>query len=326
MQPADAAMLEQAYVAFSSCQVKLGLDNDTYDVDFIRMLRRNMRNSKERSLRRLAPPAAADIAAGHPSAPARWEVLRDNWQVPSDPRDQERLETAYTTTKHCMLEVAGRQYVVDIEQMQQTNQETGHARKLHRAPLTPYSGLVPSGQIATGGPKRVVLVRHGEGVHNQTKNYSLVDPPLTQKGVDQAKSLQGNPLFEECQLLVVTPLQRAVHTAATVFGERPNCRTVITALHTERWSAKCDEGRPKGQLLADFPYVTDWQGWADLSGGIWWGTPATDANWQNVRLPAFCNWLRAQPEQHIVVVGHGGFFAPLAGKHMNNCEALELKV
>lgn len=315
MQPNDSASLEEAFSAFRACQLQLGTDDHMYEVDFVHMTRRNLENGQERPIRRLTP-------AGQP---AQWEVMREVWKLPSDIRDQRRLEDAYVACRTCSLEIGGQQYAVDFAVMQQTSQTTGYVRNLRRVPLKHFEA-VPSADISDTlhAPQRVVLVRHGEGIHNATENYGIVDPPLTAKGIEQAKSLRGNPSLEGCELLVVSPLQRAIHTAATVFGEQPVCRTVISALCTERWSARCDEGRPKAQLVADHPFVAAWEGWVELSEDIWWGTRTSDREWESERLPAFYDWLRAQPERKIVVVGHGGFFAPLAGKHLGNCEAIEI--
>jgi len=317
MQSQGSSFLEEALLAFSTCQLTLGLDDALYVVDFVRMARRNLKSSQERPLRRQCP-------AGQPAV---WEVMHDDWRLPSDARDQQRLETAYAAHTNCFIEVQGETYAIDLACMHQTNQKTGHIRNLRRkAILQPLSSPALEASEASCKCKFVVLVRHGQGTHNATKNYSIVDPPLTEKGISQAQSLRGHPFFDGCELLVVSPLQRAVQTAALIFGVQPVCRTVITAMHTERWSAKCDEGRPKAELLRDCPFVAEWEGWAELSKGIWWGTSVSDFAWEDERLPAFYDWLRAQPESKIVVVGHGGFFAPMAGKHLANCEAHQIEL
>eukprot|EP00811_Abedinium_folium_P032662 NODE_5690_length_1743_cov_7.766708.p1 GENE.NODE_5690_length_1743_cov_7.766708~~NODE_5690_length_1743_cov_7.766708.p1 ORF type:complete len:456 (+),score=100.48 NODE_5690_length_1743_cov_7.766708:118-1485(+) len=173
-------------------------------------------------------------------------------------------------------------------------------------------------------PQRVVLVRHGEGRHNATGRCSMVDPELTERGVAQARALKGNAALDGCDLLVVSPLRRAVQTAVAIFGEQPPCRVVLTALHSERWSGRCDEGTPKAQLLAEFPFLARWAGFDELSDGTWWATSASDGNWRRERVPAFGRWLRALPERRVVVVGHGAFFSPLASRYLDNCEAYEL--
>merc|ERR1712224_489287 len=89
--------------------------------------------------------------------------------------------------------------------------------------------------------QRVVLVRHGEGEHNATRNYKLIDPHLTEKGIIQARSLSGHPLFNGVELIVVSPLTRAVQTALEAFGPRPpHGRYYLSALHSEAVYSKAD--------------------------------------------------------------------------------------
>ncbi|CAK0847225.1 unnamed protein product, partial [Prorocentrum cordatum] len=116
------------------------------------------------------------------------------------------------------------------------------------------------GDAAEGPPQRVWLVRHGEGTHNATGRGGVLDPPLTPAGEEQAAALRGHPELQRCELLVVSPLRRAVQTAVAAFGERPRCRAVLSALCCERWASRCDEGRPKAQLLESFPFLRGWGG------------------------------------------------------------------
>ena len=41
------------------------------------------------------------------------------------------------------------------------------------------------------------------------------------------------------------------------------------------------------------------------------------------RIPLFAAWLRALPDERVVVVGHSGVFDKLLGKQMRNCELVE---
>jgi len=190
----------------------------------------------------------------------------------------------------------------------------------------PYSSGKCGDQTSENSSQhKVVLVRHGEGAHNAARRYRIRDPKLTANGFKQANGLRDSPLLQGCELLVVSPLSRAVQTAVALFGERPRCRTVLTALHTERWSALCDEGRPKSELRKEFPFLDDWDGWEELTEE-WWPDEHSDRHWEATRVPAFCDWLRAQSERHrkVVVIGHGAFFRVLAGQRLRNCEAVEI--
>lgn len=67
-----------------------------------------------------------------------------------------------------------------------------------------------------GCTKRVCFIRHGQGDHNASiKGWKLCDPPLNAKGEEQVKGLadQMRPSVEEFDLVVVSPLTRAMQTA-----------------------------------------------------------------------------------------------------------------
>ena len=179
----------------------------------------------------------------------------------------------------------------------------------------------------TSATKRIFLVRHGEGTHNATGDGSTIDPLLTARGQAQAAAIRGHLHLGRCTLVVVSPLSRAVQTAAAIFGEKPSARTVLTPLHSERWSAKCDEGRPKTALVAQFGFLAEWQG-LDALEEHWTPTRQNDGRWRAERVPAFIEWLQAQPESEIAVVGHGAYFCDkrLAGRHLDNCEVCEIEL
>lgn len=83
---------------------------------------------------------------------------------------------------------------------------------------------------------RVLLIRHGEAEHNaRWKLHSDTrDTLLTQRGEAQALAISSELLLIEVELLVVSPLSRAIQTAAIVFGTRPSVN--IDHLHeAARW-------------------------------------------------------------------------------------------
>eukprot|EP00933_Yihiella_yeosuensis_P001317 TRINITY_DN102137_c0_g1_i1.p1 TRINITY_DN102137_c0_g1~~TRINITY_DN102137_c0_g1_i1.p1 ORF type:complete len:235 (-),score=47.50 TRINITY_DN102137_c0_g1_i1:94-720(-) len=178
--------------------------------------------------------------------------------------------------------------------------------------------------------RRVFFVRHGEGHHNATEDWSLLDPKLTEKGQAQATSLAGHKELElrHGSLLVVSPLSRAIETALCGFPQiaekektETEFRIVLSPLHSERVGAPCDIGRSKSALLKDYPCISQWSGFDDLQEE-WTKTVENDKDWRTRRVPQFLEWLKEQPESHIVVIGHGCFFGDrgLLGRYLQNCE------
>jgi broad specificity phosphatase PhoE len=191
--------------------------------------------------------------------------------------------------------------------------------------------------LAPPPPERQILfLRHGEGVHNASRKWSILDPPLTEKGEDQAAALAGSEMLADCELLVVSPLSRAIQTAVRALpwastwsstgaadaaggpseGSR---RVVLTALHSERYSAPCDGGQTKTALAEALPCLREWEGFAELAED-WSPTMENDHQWLQERVPRFKQWLAEQPELRVVVVGHGAFFKACLGEGMGNCE------
>jgi broad specificity phosphatase PhoE len=83
----------------------------------------------------------------------------------------------------------------------------------------------------------------------------LYDTRLTPAGVRGAQQAAARAarLAPPPQLLVVSPLSRALHTAALAFGEDPGCPVVVEPLWRERLYLSSDCGRAPALLAADFP-------------------------------------------------------------------------
>jgi broad specificity phosphatase PhoE len=176
----------------------------------------------------------------------------------------------------------------------------------------------------SAGTKRVLFVRHAEGVHNATENWDIPDPELTVKGVGQAQALHAalaaRGVFPELELIVVSPLRRTLRTALLAFPT--GIPRLVSALHRERWSGRCDEGSSAPALCAALPDVATWPG-LDTLGDGWWASAPEDVP---ARALAFRRWLVARPESTLAVVGHGAFSKVLLGHDMNKTEAVWAEV
>jgi len=173
----------------------------------------------------------------------------------------------------------------------------------------------------------VAFVRHAQAGHNVDKALIMnPDNALTDEGLKQAargrEDLAGTTL-RQAQLIVTSPLTRAMQTTSLLMG--PDCTVPVQVdpSISERWSAPCDEGTPKSQLLLqDLPGLEQmkfWQGW-DVLEELWWPTSGEDS-W--ARAEDFVAKVRdGMPMERIVFVGHGGFWDMVLGKHLNNCEVV----
>ena len=170
------------------------------------------------------------------------------------------------------------------------------------------------------------------------------DTRLTPDGEAQAKKLRTVLQDEQIDLLVSSPLTRALMTADLAFGDDPAAfpRIAQPFIAERRWLSS-DVGRSPAELSAEFGTTTSRRS-AKLGGGR-----ATTrrppprgarAKLQGVapaelrgvamavepnevflaRLRRFCYWLDARPEQRIAVVAHWGVFYSLLGRSLQNCE------
>ena len=183
-------------------------------------------------------------------------------------------------------------------------------------------------------PKTILCIRHGESTFNAAWSVNPVDPlyfdaPLSELGrgqVSQARlALERYPV----EIVLTSPLTRALQTAHGLFEGHPNVpRIQVAPLLRERVENSCDIGRAPAALAEEFPSI-------DLSqlNDAWWhkeGQP--DARGICVepipvvqaRAAQFKIDLVARTERVLALVGHGTFFYYLTGKVMANCEVTEL--
>ncbi|MBY0256025.1 histidine phosphatase family protein [Methylobacterium sp.] len=181
-------------------------------------------------------------------------------------------------------------------------------------------------------PSRIVCVRHGESTFNAAhrltgRDPGHVDARLTERGLTQVQAARAALHDIPFDLVVTSPLTRAIQTTKGIFGDHPSRpRILVEVLHRECQESSCDVGRAASILAAEFPDVA-----VDHLPEIWWhaeGEP--DASGVHIeprhlfddRVRGFRDWLLARPERSIAVVGHGTFFFHLTGTWLDNCQTV----
>jgi len=169
-------------------------------------------------------------------------------------------------------------------------------------------GLDPTRELP-GGPKYPPLV------------VAAADPPLTERGVKEAKTSGQQALAARLKpkLLAVSPMRRAAVTGMTAF---PNVPRIVAheCLHECSGVYSWDKRRDLKELQKDSEFAA-----VDLSllrseTCPWWPedrreTPCEMAK----RLMDFMRWLREQPEDEIAVASHGHILSVLI-----QCGALQI--
>jgi broad specificity phosphatase PhoE len=182
---------------------------------------------------------------------------------------------------------------------------------------------------------RIVCIRHGESTFNAAHRATGIDPGhrdarLTAKGEAQAHEARSALRDIPFELVVVSPLTRAIQTAAILFDGHPSePRLLVEVLHRECQESSCDVGRAASELAAEFPHLD-----VGHLPEVWWhaeegcamtlGLPIEPRPLFDRRVAGFRDWLRARPERTIAVVGHGTFFYHLTGTFLENCGTIEL--
>lgn len=143
-------------------------------------------------------------------------------------------------------------------------------------------GRVPDGTPLKKNEKLLHLIRHGQGFHNLLGDLyrdfgrdvdstgggdpaanpyarpEIADSPLTAVGREQAKALRRHAhALEGAECVVVSPLQRAVQTAALGLPQlKRRVDWIGHPLVTETSGVNiCDRRRDKAEIADDFPWV-----------------------------------------------------------------------
>lgn len=158
--------------------------------------------------------------------------------------------------------------------------------------------------------KTIHLIRHCQSIFNvPPHDAQKLDPDLTITGIQQAINLgKSFPHLSSIDLVVASPLRRALNTAIHAFGDHVAARQMqIIALpelqELSQWP--CDTGSSLANLLTEFRehpvdlglLGMDW----DSKDGYF--APTERRSIQRVKNAR--QWLRERPEEDIVVVGHG---------------------
>nr|OQO28024.1 hypothetical protein B0A51_02825 [Rachicladosporium sp. CCFEE 5018] len=160
-------------------------------------------------------------------------------------------------------------------------------------------------------PPILHLLRHAQGYHSTSpEGHSLHDPHLTPHGFSQCASRRDAfPHHDSVELLLASPLRRALQTCQTIFSPAIETRqlAIIALPYAEEASADpCDTGSEIELLRGEFGDGVDFDhvkhGWTKHEGDFEISPPALTGRARKLRA-----WIRARDEREIVLVSHGFF-------------------
>lgn len=158
----------------------------------------------------------------------------------------------------------------------------------------------------------------------------LLDTRLTNTGIKQAQHLATTLQHLKPDAIIISPLTRALHTAALAFptDAHPSVPRIVHPLARERLYMSSDRGRPWGALALEYGQDHDWSLLPRDPAAQWWGPPGDPSGVEtlehlHVRVEGLRQWLERRPERCLVLVAHWAVLMALTGRDFRNCEVQE---
>jgi broad specificity phosphatase PhoE len=176
-----------------------------------------------------------------------------------------------------------------------------------------------------------------------SKTPSAHDRPLSDLGIHQARQLGHELNLDGVELVVVSPLTRALQTMH--YAVLPKLSDSIPILAhpdaTERVYTTSDTGRKVGKLQSEFPivsfdllesrdiwwYHTDTPGpeWRPCDAQQFYAVPGEPQHLFEDRIDRLQDWLFQRPERRLCLVSHWAVLRSFTGCEFGNCEARLVK-
>ncbi|TLU74338.1 histidine phosphatase family protein [Lichenicoccus roseus] len=185
-------------------------------------------------------------------------------------------------------------------------------------------------------PRTILCIRHGQSTanvawENDAEDPLQIDARLTAKGEAQVRAARERLRHEPVELVITSPLTRALQTSTGIFADHPNRPPILVEpLHREFQENSGDVGRPASLLAREFPHLS-----LSHLPEVWWhaegepdhrGIHVEPPHRLQDRLARFRALLASRPERTIAVVGHATFFWHLTGEMLENCGVARLQL
>lgn len=150
--------------------------------------------------------------------------------------------------------------------------------------------------------------------NKQIRNYDLPDPPLTPLGFgpqsEELKvALQGLPLAQEIDLIVISPMRRTLQTAQQGLGwlMDKGVPVILRAEWQENSAKPCDTGSSIADMSKEWPQFA-WDTvdpiYPSKADGTLYEFSKDGLARRGVEAR---KWLKSRPEKVVAVVSHSGF-------------------
>jgi broad specificity phosphatase PhoE len=182
--------------------------------------------------------------------------------------------------------------------------------------------------------KTLYLIRHGQSLANRDydESSSYRDAGLTEQGIAQARALQKQLEELQLDLVVVSPLTRALQTCQNALPPSYSGPILVLSEIAEICSSYYSCGQKRSVIQPKFPDSFDW---SNISmDEIWWWRydqkHSSESNeYQSKRIEQFRRFIHERPEKRIAVFSHGDYlYEFLEGKrsYLANCQVTMYKI
>ncbi|CAF0776876.1 unnamed protein product [Adineta steineri] len=182
--------------------------------------------------------------------------------------------------------------------------------------------------------KTLFLIRHGQSLANRDYDESSAyrDAGLTEQGIAQARALQKELDALQLDLVVVSPLTRALQTCQNALPPSYSGPILVLSEIAEICSSYYSCGQKRSIVQPKFPNTFDWTNIP--MDGIWWWQydqkrqSETDG-YTRERMQKFRNFIQERPEQRIAVFAHGDYlyeFQEGKRSYPANCQVTAYKI
>ena len=234
---------------------------------------------------------------------------------------------ANRTTKVHFISLAEGRHNVAVQEATQANKNVNINNNNNNRGTTPHFLSMNGEGDETIYTSEAVLLRE-EG--KQATEHPLYDARLTRKGVRQAQKLRdmlsqrpsGGRPFTAFDLVIVSPLTRALETAREIFSEAPGTyggqaipppRMEVSEECRERYGRYvCDGRRSLSELHSEFP-MFDFTN-VPSNEDVWYTDERESVVEVQARAIRLLESLSSRPERCIAVVSHNEFLRHLFGQ------------
>jgi broad specificity phosphatase PhoE len=148
---------------------------------------------------------------------------------------------------------------------------------------------------------KIIIIRHAESLGNQTGNYGLFDPPITDKGRSQSLDTQGKLDYDHGKMLIlVSPSTRAIETLEIIFPQQKMYLThLLREYNTHVGYNNVQDSKTLEKYNHDITFLSD-----ELPHELSW----QDGENRVTRLLSFIEGIKSLNLYDTIVLGtHGNF-------------------